>query len=103
MKTRTFQGRKLGDANRLVPPKTTQRDKTRLMKTRYRSYILIICAAAFATFVMDQACQAQTTSSWLPSGTSTSWFDAVNWTSGVPLAPGDRAQLQGTPKFSPTI
>jgi len=70
------------------------------MKPQLRAYILIICAAALASLDTDLACRAQTTSTWRASGTSTDWFDSVNWTSGVPLLPGAQPNCPRADVFS---
>src|SRR6195256_686196 len=73
------------------------------MKTKHLAVILILSAFELSSRLTNSACEGQTTSSWLATGTSTDWFDTNNWTNGVPLLPGDSALVLGVPKFSPTI
>lgn len=53
--------------------------------------IVIVLAAACAA-----ANAAAASSSWRTNGPSTDWFDPLNWTSGVPQAPGDAAFITTT-------
>lgn len=64
---------------------------------------LILSIGAVLSPISPRVCQGQITSEWLSVGTSTTWSNLDNWTSGIPILAGDVAQIPATPKFSPNI